>query len=164
MLKSAPGEGSVFEVYLPALPAPALISGRSIDEPQAVEGQGRHVLYLDDDEGMVFLMERLLRLRGFRVSGFGIADEALNAVRANPRDFDLVVSDFNMPKASGLDVAIAVRAIRSDLPIVIVSGVVTDDLTAGAREAGVQEVVYKPNSVKDLVDAIGRLLEIVRVR
>ncbi len=160
MLKSAPGEGSVFEVYLPALPAPALISGRSIDEPQAVEGQGRHVLYLDDDEGMVFLMERLLRLRGFRVSGFGIADEALNAVRANPRDFDLVVSDFNMPKASGLDVAIAVRAIRSDLPIVIVSGVVTDDLTAGAREAGVQEVVYKPNSVKDLVDAIGRLLEI----
>lgn len=158
VLKSAPGEGSVFEVYLPALPAPVSMLDRPVDEPHAIEGQGRHVLYLDDDEGMVFLIQRLLRLRGFRVSGFGIAEEALSAVRADPKDFDLVVSDFNMPKASGLDVALAVRAIRSDLPIVIVSGVVTDELLAGARAAGVQEVVYKPNSVKDLVDAIRRLL------
>lgn len=158
VLKSAPGEGSVFEVYLPAMPAPASVAGQPVDEPNAIEGQGRHVLYLDDDESMVFLIQRLLRLRGFQVSGFGIAEEALSAIRANPQNFDLVVSDFNMPKASGLDVARAVRAIRSDLPIVIVSGAVTDELLAGARAAGVQEVVCKPNSVKDLVDAIGRLL------
>lgn len=158
VLKSVLGEVSVFEVYLPALPAPASIVGRSVDETHTIDAQNRHVMYLDDDEGMTFLMQRLLHLRGFRVSGFGIAEEALNAIRAKPQDFDLVVSDFNMPKASGVDFALAVRAIRPDLPIVIVSGIVTDELLAGARAAGVQEVVYKPNSAKDLVDSIGRLL------
>ncbi|MDO9133613.1 PAS domain S-box protein [Hydrogenophaga sp.] len=157
-LKSAPGEGCVFEVYLPAVPAPFSDSAKAIEQPVEVIGHGKHVLYLDDDESMVFLMERLLRTRGFRVSAFEIAEEALKAVRADPTDFDLIVSDFNMPNGSGLEVALAMRKIRSDLPVVIISGFVTDELLEGALAAGVQEVVYKPNSVSELVDSIGRLL------
>jgi PAS domain S-box-containing protein len=157
-LKSAPGEGSVFEVYLPAIPEPMSGMLPSAGQPLVVTGQGKHVLYLDDDEAMVFLMQRLLRMRGFRVSGFEIAEEALTAVRADPLDFDLVVSDFNMPKASGLDVAIALHDIRSELPVVIISGYVTDALLEGARAVGVLEVVYKPNAAKELVDVIARLL------
>jgi two-component system, cell cycle sensor histidine kinase and response regulator CckA len=157
-LKSAPGEGCVFEVYLPAVPAPILGAGTASGQPLEVTGHGKHVLYLDDDASMVFLMERLLRTRGFRVSAFGVAAEALEAVRANPKDFNLIVSDFNMPHGSGLDVAHAMRKIRPDLPVVIISGFVTDALLEGALAAGVQEVVCKPNSVSELVESIGRLL------
>ncbi len=50
------------------------------------------------------------------------------------------------------------RKIRPDLPVVIISGFVTDELLEGALAAGVQDVVYTPNSVSGLVDSIGRLL------
>ena len=45
------------------------------------------------------------------------------------------------------------------MTVVIISGAVTDALLDGARAAGVQEVVYKPDSVNELVDVIGRLME-----
>jgi len=108
---------------------------------------------------MVFLMERLLRARGFRVSAFEVADEAIAAVRANPTDFDLLVTDFNMPKASGLDVARTIREIHPALPVVITSGVITDELRVGASEAGGKQIIYKPNSVEELSDTIRNLLE-----
>lgn len=63
-----------------------------------------------------------------------------------------------MPNGSGLEVALAMRKIRPDLPVVIISGFVTDELLEGALAAGVQDVVYTPNSVSGLVDSIGRLL------
>jgi two-component system cell cycle sensor histidine kinase/response regulator CckA len=108
---------------------------------------------------MVFLVKRLLSKRGFRVSGFEVAAEALAAVRAEPGDFDLVVTDFNMPKASGLDVARAIAQIRPGLSVVITSGYISDALREGAREAGVRHLVYKPNSVEELTEVIRRLLE-----
>jgi len=68
------------------------------------------------------------------------------------------VSDFNMPKASGLDVARAMREIRPDLPVVIVSGFVTEALRDDARAVGVRDVIHKPNSTEDLMAVITRLL------
>lgn len=60
---------------------------------------------------------------------------------------------------SGLEVALAIRKIRPDLPVVIILGFVNDELLEGALAAGVQEVVHKPNSGSELVDSIGRLLQ-----
>ena len=136
-------------VSLPPLSAPKILD----------QGRGQHVLYLDDEEAMVFLMERLLQKRGFRVSGFTVAAEALAAVSANPGDFDLVVTDFNMPTTSGLDVARAIRAIRSDLTVVVTSGYISEELRGGAAAAGVEHVIFKPNSVEEMAALLVDLLE-----
>ncbi|MEZ5706904.1 MAG: ATP-binding protein [Burkholderiaceae bacterium] len=72
----------------------------------------RHVLYLDDDDTLVFLVRRLLERRGFVVTSFTDQNEAIDAVRARPDAFDLLMTDFNMPGMSGLDVAKAVLAIN----------------------------------------------------
>ena len=80
-------------------------------------GGGQHVLYLDDDESLEFLVERLLKRRGVRVSGFTDQHAALEALPADPARFDLVVTDYNMPGMSGLDVAREVRAIRDRVRI-----------------------------------------------
>ena len=78
---------------------------------------GQHILYLDDDEALVYLVRRLLERHGFRVSGYIDQGEALAALRAEPHLFDLVLTDYNMPGMSGLDVAREVRAIRAGLPV-----------------------------------------------
>jgi two-component system cell cycle sensor histidine kinase/response regulator CckA len=120
-------------------------------------GQGMHILYLDDDETIVFLMKRLLERRGYRVSGYTDAREALAAARGDPHQFDLAVTDYNMPGISGLDVARALREIRADLPVALASGYITEELCAQAPEAGVRELIYKPDTVDELCAAIARL-------
>ena len=80
-------------------------------------------------------------------------------MRANPGDFDLVVTDFNMPGLSGLEVARELARVRPGLPVVITSGYINEELQAGARSAGVRHLLYKPNTVDELCQSIERLLE-----
>ena len=161
-VQSVPGEGSTFRLYFPAAQAPC--EAVRADAPGAipVHGQGKHVLFIDDDESIVFLMTRLLQRQGYQVSGFIDAREALAAVRANPGQFDLAVTDFNMPGMSGLDVARALREIRPDLPVALASGYITDELRAQAPQAGVRELVYKPNTVDELCEVVSRLARELR--
>jgi len=118
---------------------------------------GEHILFVDDDESLVFLVRGLLERRGYRVSAFTEPQEAIDAVRAAPDEFSLVVSDYIMRGPTGLDVARAVRDIRADLPVVIASGYISEELTSQAGGAGVRQIVIKPNVVSEFIDAIARL-------
>jgi CheY-like chemotaxis protein len=125
-------------------------------------GSCTRILYLDDDESLVFLVQRLLERRGFRVSGYIDQREALDALRADPAAFDLVVTDYNMPGMSGLDVARAVRLIRPDLSVAIASGFIDETLQMQAEGAGVRELIFKANAVEELCEAFARLAQSVR--
>ena len=124
-------------------------------------GSGQHILYLDDDESLVFLVSRLLGRRGYRISGYTDQHTALDTLREDPTGFDLVVTDYNMPGLSGLDVARAVRSIRADLPVAVTSGFIDEELRAQAGGAGVRELIFKANTVEDLCDVVQRLAQTV---
>ena len=162
-VRSQPGAGSTFRI---AFPAAEPVSSDTVAKSEGTigegiaklsTGRGRHILFVDDDEAIVFLMTRLLQRRGFRVSGFTDPDEALASVRAEPYEYDLTVTDYNMPVMSGIDLARTLREIRADLPVVLASGYITEELRSNAPAAGVSEVIYKPNSVDDLCETVARL-------
>lgn len=157
VVSSEPGRGTTFEVYFPAVEGTAAPTVPVVPEP--ARGAGQHVLYVDDEEALVFLVTRLLKRVGYRVSAYARSAEALETFRADPQSFDLVVTDLNMPGASGLEVAAEILAIRGDVPVVLCSGHVNDELRNRAAAAGIREVLYKPHSVEDFGTAIGRLLE-----
>jgi CheY-like chemotaxis protein len=168
VVQSAPGEGTVFRIYFPAADAqsglsPAGGAGAVDGRTPVLQGEGRHVLYLDDDEAIVFLMTRLLQRQGYRVSGHTDPNTALAAVRAKPGVFDLVVTDYNMPGMSGLEVARALRGIRADLPVALASGYITEELRAKAPAAGVRELLYKPNTAEDFCQVVARLVNTLPV-
>lgn len=117
----------------------------------------RHILYLDDDDTLVFLVRRLLERRGYRVTAMLSQQDAIEAVRDNPTGFDLLLTDFNMPGMSGLEVAKAVLAINPALPVAVASGYITDELQADALAAGVREVVFKTDAVEDFCAMVARL-------
>jgi CheY-like chemotaxis protein len=161
-LVSRPGEGSRFDVYLPLASASAHV----VEEPQAVvppsppvKVTGRHVIYIDDYEAMVFLVGRLLRKHGYRVSTFTSGESALAWLRGQTDAVDLLVTDQNMPGISGVQVAREARQLRPGLRVAIVSGHVNERLLADAAEAGVQQVMGKQDSMDALGDAIRQLLE-----
>jgi CheY-like chemotaxis protein len=152
---SQPGKGTTFRMYFPAASAPAQSAPEAASGPQ--EGRGEHVLYLDDEEPLVFLATRMLERLGYRISGFTSASHALEAFREAPAKFDLAVTDMNMPGASGVEFAAELLKVRADLPIVLCSGYVTDELRDAARKAGIRDVLYKPSTMEEFSEAIQRL-------
>ena len=158
---SQPGEGANFALYLPVSGVDAVTTptgqpgaeGATVGEATA----GQHILYLDDDESLVFLVTRLLKRRGYRITGCCDQREALTAIRANPAAFDLVVTDYNMPGMSGLDVAREIRTIRAELPVAVASGFIDEELRAQAGAAGVRELIFKASGAEEFCEAFVRL-------
>ena len=164
---SAPGKGTSFRISFPASQQAAVAAPVELDklgavlrkdsEMRVLHEAGKSILYVDDDEAIVLMMTRLLERQGYRVSGYTEALEALEAVRSQPEAFDLVVTDYNMPDMSGLELARALREIRADLQVALASGYITEELRAQAPVAGVSELIYKPNTVDELSAVIARL-------
>ena len=115
---------------------------------------GKSVLYLDDDEVLLDLFGRVLKRAGHRMAGYAEPQAALAALRAEAGAFDVVLTDHNMPAMTGLEFARAVHAIRPDLPVLLISGWVTEDVRAEAAAAGIREVVPKREAAQRLPDIL----------
>jgi PAS domain S-box-containing protein len=157
-VESALGLGTTFHVWLPlsALPVEPVAPADSGLMP--LQGSGQHVLYIDDDDIMIAMVDALLQRAGFRVTTRQDAAAALHEVGQHPLDYDLVVTDFNMPRLSGIEVAYALAEIRRDLPVVISSGYLSDELRKEARRAGVRALLQKENTLEELGPLVKRLL------
>ena len=159
---SEPGQGTEFVILFPAAPGERPVNSTAGTGGASTAGSGKHVLYVDDEEAIVFLMQRLLERQGYRVSVFTSPLQALAAIQAYPGDYDLAVTDYNMPEMSGLELAQALKRIRPDLPVAMASGYITDELRQKAPACGVDQLIYKPNTVDDLCEAIARLARSVQ--
>jgi signal transduction histidine kinase/CheY-like chemotaxis protein len=156
-VQSTPNKGSVFTLYFPA----TSVTPVAAVEPEAVamvQGGGKHVMYVDDDEALVFLVNRVLTRKGFKVTVFTDPHEAEAALRSQPHNFDLLVTDYNMPGYSGLDLLRDVKAIRADLPVALASGYVTPEIEQRALQEGANALIYKPNDVSELCETVQRLI------
>ena len=154
--ESTPGQGSTFTFYIPALAETS--ESATATAAAGPEPAKPRILYVDDDTSILFLVRRMLERRGFVVLCHSDQQAALRALRADPEGFALALTDYNMPGMSGIEVARAMRAIRPGLPIALISGFITDELRASAAELGVHDLIYKPNTVDELAEAIERLV------
>jgi CheY-like chemotaxis protein len=159
-LQSESGKGTEVRLYFPA----AIEAGEVMAAPSLVpaRGSGQRILYLDDEQPLVELAVTFLGRMGYSVSGFAGVKPALDCFRKDPRAFDLAVTDLNMPTSSGLAVAAELMKIRPDLPVVLTSGFVTEELKEKARHAGIRHVVYKPNTVDELCATIHSMMGEIR--
>jgi len=156
---SVPGQGSQFTLYFPVTSEIAPPPAADPATPPEVQGQGKHVMYVDDDEALVFLVARVLKRKGFTVSTFTDPREAQAAIAATPMLYDLLVTDYNMPGYSGIDLLRAAKGIRPGLPVALASGYVTPEIEASALEEGASALVYKPNDVNELCETVQRLIQ-----
>ena len=154
VVHSEPGKGSRFELYFPGTNDLAAVAGATETPRPASEGRGRHILYIDDDQPQLFANKRMMERWGYRVSAYFEQREALDAVLAGKLRVDLVVTDFNMPGTSGLEIARAIRDALPDLPVIMVSGYINDALRTQAAAAGVRELIAKPQDREELRDAV----------
>jgi CheY-like chemotaxis protein len=151
------GAGTTFTVWLPAAGETPRLLAEPMDElPQ---GNGETVMIVDDERSLVALAEETLAALGYEPMGFDSSVAALQAFRAEPQRFDLVLTDETMPDLSGVELAREMRRVRPELPIVLMSGYSGAQLTERARATGVAEVLRKPLVRRDIAEALGRALQ-----
>jgi PAS domain S-box-containing protein len=148
---STEGQGSRFEVFLPCCDEgehTVTTPIGSIARPDAERGNGQRVAYVDDDPVVCVMVEQLLTNRGFVATVFENAHDALNSLVAG--GFDILVTDQNMPDMSGVELAAALRARGFNGPIILSTGLVSEEVLAAAKAVGVWQVLPKERSFEDL--------------
>jgi CheY-like chemotaxis protein len=152
---SRPGEGSRFDVYLPAS-APA---GSPAPEPASASAPGtpRHVLVVEDEPALATMQKRRLETLGYRVTVHTSSLEGLEAFRREPRDFDLLVTDNTMPNLTGLGLAEKVHALRPDLPVLMISGLSEVLEPSQLQQLGIRMLLHKPHTLAELESALGEI-------
>jgi PAS domain S-box-containing protein len=156
-VRSVVGEGTTFSIYLPAVRT-ANAAARPQLPAAALQGNGECILYVDDEAAIVRATMRMLQRLGYRVVGESNARAALAAVTADPRHFDVVITDFALPDVTGVEMVRALRRIRADLPIIVTSGMIDPDDADAVRQLGVRELLLKPSKPEELSAVIQRTL------
>jgi PAS domain S-box-containing protein len=149
-VESEPNEGTTFRVYLPQISRST--SARERIQPSIPPRKGR-VLFLDDEAAVVSSTTVILRSLGYEASGTTSPAEALGLIRADPLHFDVVVTDYQMPEASGIDVAAAIRDIHPDLPVLLISGY-HRSTQAEIEASDIRQVIQKPFTPEGLDEVL----------
>ncbi|MBM7062184.1 PAS domain S-box protein [Pseudomonas sp. UL073] len=140
------GEGSTFQIFLPALAEGTPCAAEVGEQQVAAHAEPlRGRVAVVDDEPMVaeFMADRLADW-GLQVRHFGDAEQACAMLCADPYAWDLVILDQSMPRLTGLQVARRLLVLRADLPIVLYSGF-SDQLSEGQVQAeGLRALLRKP--------------------
>ena len=155
---SRPGNGTSFRIYLP--PAEVGDDAPNAALERAVERSGETVLLVEDQDQIRALLARQLERAGFKVVEAANGYEALTTWRGAPETIDIIVSDIVMPVMDGPTMVDRVRADRSDLPVVFISGY------PGAADASERDtplpdgrLLRKPFAAAELVQAIRAALD-----
>lgn len=156
-VSSRPQVGTTFHIYLPALRG--TVATESEASHQLQRGRSEHILFVDDEAPMADMARRLLMQLGYRVTAFTRPEEAVSAFMAQPASFALVITDLNMPRVSGLDLARTVHATDPGKPILLVSGFLAGEQFPPATETGIAETLAKPFTARQLSAAVRRLLD-----
>lgn len=126
-------------------------------EHATVVPTGHEVLVVDDEAVVLTVLREALRRGGYRVTTAASAEEAIDLM--NKRRFDLVLTDKNLPGASGLDVLRAARHLNPAPAIVLITGYSSYDSAVEALDIGAHDYIEKPiRDVDDLRFRIRRAL------
>jgi PAS domain S-box-containing protein len=157
LVDTAVGRGSTFHVYLPA--AATAVQERALSpERNVTRGHGETIMFVDDEPVLARLARASLSKLGYLVEAFEKPADALAAFRAHPDSYDLVITDYNMPHMSGVELAKHFVRIQPSVPIALITGFLRQEEIEQAQSSGIREIILKPIGVEELGPVVVRLL------
>ncbi len=156
-LYSKPGKGAEFHVYLPVVKSSYEHQEILTDEP--IQHGIEQILLVDDEEAIATMEKQMLERLGYSVDSRTSSVDALEAFRANPFKFDLVITDMAMPNMSGVKLASEMNKIRADIPILLCTGFSESMPEERAKSMGIKGFLMKPIVKEDLSKMIREVLD-----
>jgi PAS domain S-box-containing protein len=161
VVRTAPGRGTTFTIYLPATDAPLPVDERVVlaDARTAVPGT---VLLIEDDHAVREFAREVLRARGWRVVEAAGPAEALAIASDGDDAFDVVVTDVVMPSMSGGELADKLEQFRPGVPVLFVSGYADDDVIGRGQLRAGRQLLSKPFTGAELAYRVQELFASTR--
>ncbi|MBC05799.1 PAS domain S-box protein [Thalassospira sp.] len=146
------GQGTRFSILLPEHDREACDEKR--DTRGLSVGAGGHLAVVDDEEKNLKLCARMLERIGYSVETFNEAAKALEALSAPDADFDGILTDQTMPGMTGHKMIEKLREAGNNIPVVVMTGYASDEVTASFKALGVARILAKPLDIIELHDGL----------
>ncbi|MBI3771408.1 MAG: PAS domain S-box protein [Gammaproteobacteria bacterium] len=158
LVESEPGKGAVFKIYLRrAEGKPNAQTDDLVRNPEYVELQGR-ILVVDDDIAVARMMEHTLKQRGLEVEVVTEPKRAIELFELKTDAFNLVITDYQMPGMTGVELASQLLKMQPSLPVVLYTAYSDVTIENRSRDAGVAKVLHKPVDIHELLRTLDELL------
>ncbi len=157
-VKSEEDRGTCFEVYLPVYVGD-IPAEETVKKERLIERGDEHILLVDDDKKVAFMVQHLLEKLGYDVSCYLDSPGALKAFEAEAEKFDLVITDLTMPDLTGYQLAEEITKIRKNIPIILCTGFGEHINKEQYSLQGIKGFLNKPVSVKSVSNLIRDILD-----
>jgi two-component system, cell cycle sensor histidine kinase and response regulator CckA len=122
-----------------------------------------HILLVEDSEDDAFLLIRHIQRSGYEVQFERVVDSATMAESLRRQTWDIVIADYALPSFNGLSALALFKEAKIDIPFIVVSGTIGEDIAVQAMKAGAHDYVMKGNLAR-LIPAIQRELDEAEIR
>ncbi|MEE9524930.1 MAG: ATP-binding protein, partial [Thermodesulfovibrionales bacterium] len=155
-VRSEPGVGSVFDVYLPASTRQAIVKEAKQDEkPHPAQGR---ILLMDDEEALVKAVTYMLRYRGYDIECASNGDETLelySQAKRSGQPFDLIIMDLTIRGGmGGKETMNKLLEIDPDVKAIVSSGYSSDPVMAHYKKYGFSGIIAKPYRAEELFSVL----------
>lgn len=158
------GTGTTFKLYFSAVNVPSSQLTRQTPQTAGPLASGERVLVAEDELAVREMLVRTLEKAGYEVTAAVSGDNAYTIFEADPT-FDMLLTDIVMPGTlQGTDLAKELRKIRSDLPVVFLSGYANEATVHGNGLRPEDIRLMKPIQRSDLIAAVAKALETLTVQ
>lgn len=151
------GKGTAFDIFIPAI-EPDRLEFKKNELVRQRRGFEKIVI-IDDERSIGSTMQAILNDLGYQATVFTDSLEAIKAIEQNPKWVDILITDYSMPRLTGLEIVNTLQASGITIPTILTSGFLETTIEERARQLGITEFVLKPITSYRITDAIGRLMD-----
>jgi len=152
---SEAGKGTTFTIFFP-------VTNENIPDEQktneSIPKGKENILIVDDEKTLVEIAKRIVEHLGYKATAVTSSLEALEIFKANPENFDLIISDQIMPEMTGNKLAEKILNIKN-IPIIIYSGYSSEFGDIKNDNVGISAFIMKPVSKDKLARTIREVLD-----
>ena len=157
-LETKLGAGTIFFVYIPAVPGDALGGERAGGLGESAKGNGELILVVDDEPSVRKLASAILSRNGYHTVTAAEGREGIKLFEQHRQNIRLVVSDLMMPLMDGPGMLRGLRALEPGLKSIIITGLGEENRIAEAKAAGADLILNKPFTADQLLSDVKQLL------
>ncbi len=153
---SKPGQGTIFNIYLPKHGTGLVSSDKLLKRPAKGD---EHILFVDDEPEITFMGKKMLENLGYKVTIKNDSHAALEEFMNHSNEYPLLVTDQNLPRMHGTELAFRMREINPLLKVIVITGFADNLTDEEIARNGISEVILKPMILDDFSKIIRRVLD-----
>lgn len=160
VIDSTIGKGTTFDLYFPAVEIELTAQNASVELTQQIlNPQSLRILLVEDQSYVLDMMHKMLTRSGHKVTCAGDGTEALFYLRRQGHEIDLVITDQNMPKMTGIEMIEQIHIERPNLDFLVISGYSEKQMQDMIeRHPAIKGMLRKPVSNAEIQEKIAQII------